>query len=206
MSTDDAQISGMAWKMGWHPLGVIIAVTIVATIIGTGIEAIAPLFGLGLLAGATVGFWGTREVNDNYEPLLKKFISEANRKAARGIEVNDASTYSLTYGNGDSPFLVKPSRSYFNTTLVLSDTSANINKGSEYNMEAREGVGGGSNRELFYDQISAVESHQDGNYTTLEIRTSGGDSLEISSTNTDTVDQALSDLRKRVRNAKTMAQ
>lgn len=189
--------------VGWNPKMVIAALGVVGAVVGAAIDFTAGLLTLGLVAGAAVWFWGTREINAKYSTLLQEYVSKAEQTAAKGIEAAEATTYTLTYGDSDSPLLVKPSKTYYNTALVLTDTSANINKGSEYDMKAREGIGGGSNRELFYDQIAAVESHQDGDYTELQIRTSGGDSLAIGSTNTETVDAALSDLRNRIRNAKT---
>lgn len=199
----EMEANGLAWTAGWHPKGVILGLGVLGGVVGAAVDAIGILFALGLIAGVAVWFWGTREINGSYAGLLEDYILKSEETAARGIEVTDASTYTLTYGSTDSSLLVKPSRTYYNTSLVLTDTSANINKGSEYNMMTREGVGGGSNRELFYDQIAAVESHQNGDYTALQIRTSGGDSLEMESSNTDMVDKALSDLRTRVRNAKS---
>lgn len=201
MSVEE-NVSGIQWKLGWSPWLSILGVTIAFTIVGAAIDAIGMFFVIGLIGGIGVYFWGTREINDNYETLLSQFISESERKGARGIEADSANTYSLTYGLGDSPPLVEPSKTYKTNTLVVTDASANVNKGATYDMKKRSSAAGGSNRELYYDQISAVESHQDGNRSVLEIRTSGGDTIEIGSTNTDTVDQAMSDVRKRVRKAK----
>ncbi|GAA0726157.1 hypothetical protein GCM10009060_23480 [Halorubrum trapanicum] len=201
MSVEE-DVNEIQWKLGWNPKITIIAVTVLFTIVGAAIDAVGTFFVLGILAGGAVYVWGTRTINDNYDSFLSRFISESERKGARGIEVDSANTYSLTYGMGDSPPLVEPSKTYKTNTLVVTDASVNVNKGAEFDMKSRESVAGGSNRELYYDQISAVESHQDGRRSVLEIRTSGGDTIGVGSTNTDTVDAAMSDVRKRVREAK----
>lgn len=205
MSTDNVEedVSGIKWKLGWSPWLTIIGITILAVLIGSIVDVIGPMFILGLMAGVAVYYWGTQEVNNNYKELLTQFISESERKGARGIEVDDAESYSLTYGRGDSPFFVEPSKTYETTTIIVSDASVNVNLGAEYDMENRSSVAGGTNRELYYDQISAVESHQDGSRSILEISTSGGDNIEIGSTNTDTVDAAMRDVRDKVREAKS---
>jgi len=201
MADDD--INGFVWRIGWSPWLTILGITILAIIVGAVIDAIAALAGVGLLLGIGVYFYGTRVVNANYEHLLDQFISETERSAARGIEVANSSTYSLTWGSGSSPIFVEPSSVYETTTLVVTGTSVNINQGAEYTMPSRGQKSGGSNMEFFYDQITAVESHQDGTKSTLELRTSGGESLEVGSGATDTVDAAISEIRKRLRDVKS---
>ena len=199
-------INGFAWRIGWSPwltvLGVMVVMTAIAALILEEGSQIGGAAFIGLLAGFAIYFWGTREVNANYEELLQRFVSKTERQAARGIDVAEASTYSLTWGNGESPIFVDPSRTYFTTTLVVTGTSVNINEGAKYEMDARNSKGGGTNRELFYDQITAVDSHQDGNYSTMEIRTAGGESIEVGSGVTETVDAAISEVRKQLRNVK----
>lgn len=199
----DEDINGFAWKIGWSPWLTTLGITIIAIIVGAVIKAIAPLAGVGLLLGIGIYFYGTRVVNANYEHLLNQFISESERSAARGIEVANSSTYSLTWGTASSPIFVKPSKIYKTTTLVVTGTSVNINQGAKYTMSSRAKKAGGSNREFFYDQITAVESHQDGTTSTLELRTSGGESIEVGSGATDTVDAAISEIRKRLREVKS---
>lgn len=199
----EEDVSGLRWKIGWSPWLTIIGISVLAVLIGSVADIIAPMFVLGLLAGVAIYYWGTQEVNNHYKELLQQFISESERKGARGINVDDANSYSLTYGHGDSPFFVEPSRTYETTTIIVSDTSVNVNLGAEYDMKNRSSVAGGTNRELYYDQISAVESHQDGSRSVLEIGTSGGDNIEIGSTSTDTVDAAMRDVREKVREAKS---
>lgn len=199
----DEDINGFVWKIGWSPWLTTLGVTIIAIIVGAVIKAIAPLAGVGLLLGIGIYFYGTRVVNANYEHLLNQFISESERSAARGIEVANSSTYSLTWGTASSPIFVKPSKIYKTTTLVVTGTSVNINQGAKYTMSSREKKAGGSNREFFYDQITSVESHQDGTRSTLELRTSGGESIEVGSGATDTVDAAISEIRKRLRDVKS---
>lgn len=199
----EENVNGFAWRIGWSPWLTIIGMMFIGLVIGAVIDAIAPLAGVGLLAGIAIYFYGTRVVNSNYEDLLDKFVSQTERSAARGIDVANSTTYTLTRGNGSSPIFVQASKIYTTTTLVVTGTSVNVNSGAEYQMVSRNAAKGGSNRELFYDQITAVESHQDGNYSTLEIRTSGGESIEVGSGLTDTVDAAISEIRKRLRDVKS---
>lgn len=205
MSAEE-DVNGIAWWIGWNFWITIIGVMLIVAMIGfmTVDEAgqIGAIAFFGLLAGFAVYFWGTRVVNANYQELLSRFVSQAERNAARGIDVAEAGSYSLTWGNGKSPPFVKPSRIYRTTTLVVTGTSVNINEGAKYIMASREAGSGGTNRELFYDQITAVDSHQDGNHSTLEIRTAGGESIEVGSGATETVDAAISAVRKRLRDVK----
>ncbi|MCQ4332350.1 zinc ribbon domain-containing protein [Natronomonas sp. F2-12] len=205
--TAEEDVNGIAWWIGWNFWITIIGITLIVATIGFMVVDQAGQIGIitffGLLAGFGIYFWGTRVVNANYEELLNRFVSQAERSAARGIDVAEAGTYSLTRGNGKSPPFVKPSRTYRTTTLVVTGTSVNINQGAKYNMASREAGSGGTNRELFYDQITAVDSHQDGNYSTLEIRTAGGESIEVGSGATETVDAAISAVRKRLRDVKS---
>lgn len=197
-----ADINNLRWRVGWSPWRVIIGVTVAFAIIGAAMEAIGPFIALGLLGGIVVWYWGVREINNKYEPLIQKFIGESERNARRGIEVDSAELYNLTYNSGSSPPLVSPAETYHNTTIVITDTSINLNKGAKYDMEARSGAGGGTNEEIYYDQVTGVRSHQDGTFTELEIQTSGGDSTRISSIATDTVDEVVSEVRQRVREIK----
>ena len=202
----DEDVNGFAWRVGWSPWLTVLGITFVVTAIAAAITDEGGEIGgaafFALVAGFAVYFWGTREVNANYEELLERFVSKTERQAARGIDVAEASTYSLTWGNGESPILVKPSRTYFTTTLVVTGTSVNINEGAQYRMDKRNPKSGGTNRELFYDQITAVDSHQDGDYSTMEIRTAGGESIEVGSGVTETVDAAISEVRKQLRKVK----
>ncbi|WP_435552968.1 hypothetical protein [Natrinema sp. CGMCC1.2065] len=197
-----ADINNLRWRAGWSPWRVIIGVTVVFTIVGAAMEAIGPFIALGLIGGIVVWYWGVREINNKYEPLIQKFIGESERNARRGIEVDSAELYNLTYNSGNSPPLVSPSDTYHNTTIVITDTSINLNKGARYNMETRSGSGGGTNEEIYYDQVTGVRSHQDGTFTELEIQTAGGESTRISSIATDTVDEVVSEVRQRVREIK----
>ncbi|WP_128903745.1 coiled-coil domain-containing protein [Halorubrum amylolyticum] len=200
--TDDGSVNNVRWKIGWSPWAVIIGVTIVFTLIGAGVEQVGPFFVLGILTGIVTWYWGVREINAKYKSFVQKFIGESERNAKRGIDLEDAKLYNLTYNSGSSPLLVKPSDMYFNTTIVVSDTSINLNEGAKYDMTSRSGVGGGTNKEIYYDQVTGVQSHQDGTFTELEIKTSGGDSTRISSIATDTVDEVVSEVRQRVREIK----
>jgi len=200
--TDDGNVNNVRWKIGWSPWAVIIGVTIVFTLIGAGVEQVGAFFVLGILTGIITWYWGVREINGKYQSFVQKFIGESERNAKRGIDVDDAKLYNLTYNSGSSPLLVKPSDAYYNTTIVVSETSINLNKGAEYDMTSRSGVGGGTNKELYYDQVTGVQSHQDGAFTELEIKTSGGGSTRISSAATDTVDEVVSEVRQRVREIK----
>ncbi|APW97333.1 hypothetical protein CHINAEXTREME_05900 [Halobiforma lacisalsi AJ5] len=195
-------VNNIRWKIGWSPWSVIIGVTVVFTLIGAGVEEVGAFFVLGILAGVITWYWGVREINDKYRPFVKKFIGESERNAKRGIDVEDANLYNLTYNSGSSPLLVEPSDTYYNTTIVVTETSINLNKGAEYDMKSRSGVGGGTNKEIYYDQVTGVQSHQDGAFTELEIKTSGGGSTRISSSATDTVDEVVSEVRQRVREIK----
>jgi len=199
----DGDVNGFVWKIGWSPWLTTLGVTIIAIIVGAIIDAIAPLAGVGLLLGIGIYFYGTRVINGNYEHLLDQFISETERGAARDIEVANSSTYSLTWGVTSSPIFVEPWKVYKTTTLVVTGTSVNINQGAKYTMSSRVKKAGGTNREFFYDQITAVESHQDGTNSTLELRTSGGESVTVGSGATDTVDAAISEIRKRLREVKS---
>ncbi|WP_324664309.1 hypothetical protein [Haloarcula sediminis] len=196
-------INGFVWKIGWSPWLTTLGVTVLAIIVGAVVKAIAPLAGVGLLLGVGIYFYGTRVINANYEHLLDQFISETERGAARDIDVANSSTYSLTWGVTSSPIFVEPWKVYKTTTLVVTGTSVNINQGAKYTMSSRAKKAGGTNREFFYDQITAVESHQDGTHSTLELRTSGGESIEVGSGATDTVDAAISEIRKRLRDVKS---
>lgn len=195
-------VNNIRWKIGWSPWSVIIGITVVFTLIGAGVEEVGAFFVLGILAGVITWYWGVREINDKYRPFVKKFIGESERNAKRGIDVEDANLYNLTYNSGSSPLLVEPSDTYYNTTIVVTETSINLNKGAEYDMKSRSGVGGGTNKEIYYDQVTGVQSHQDGAFTELEIKTSGGGSTRISSSATDTVDEVVSQVRQRVREIK----
>lgn len=200
--TEDGSVNNVRWKIGWSPWSVIIGVTIVFTLIGAGVEQVGIFFVLGILTGIITWYWGVREINAKYKSFAQKFIGESERNAKRGIDIDDAKLYNLTYNSGSSPLLVKPSDTYYNTTIVVSETSINLNKGAEYDMKSRSGVGGGTNKELYYDQVTGVQSHQDGAFTELEIKTSGGGSTRISSAATDTVDEVVSEVRQRVREIK----
>ncbi|MFC4540384.1 hypothetical protein ACFO5R_00340 [Halosolutus amylolyticus] len=197
-----ADVNNLRWKIGWSPWLVLIGVTVVFTLIGAMIDAAGPFVGLGLFGGIVIWYWGVREINNKYQPFVQKFIGESERNARRGIEVDSAKLYNLTYNSGNSPPLVSPSDTYYITTIVVTDTSINLNKGAEYDMEARSGVGGGTNKEIYYDQVTGVRSHQDGTFTELEIQTAGGKSTRISSIATDTVDEVVSEVRQRVREIK----
>ncbi|SER37667.1 hypothetical protein [Natrinema salaciae] len=198
-----ADVNNLRWKIGWSPWLVTIGVTVAFTIIGAMIDAIGPFVGLGLLGGIAIWYWGVREINNKYQSFVQTFIGESERNARRGIEVDSADLYNLTYNSGNSPPLVRAADTYFNTTIVVTDTSVNLNKGAKYDMEARAGAGGGTNEEIYYDQVTGVRSHQSGAFTELEIQTSDGESTEISSIATDTVDDVVAEVRQRVREIKT---
>ncbi|OYR52666.1 hypothetical protein DJ71_28110, partial [Halorubrum sp. E3] len=200
--TDDGSVNNVRWKIGWSPWAVTIGVTIVFTLIGAGVDQPGLLFVLGIFAGIITWYWGVREINANYRSFVQKFIGESERNAKRGIDLDEAKLYNLTYNSGSSPLLVKASDTYYNTTIVVSETSINLNEGAEYDMKSRSGVGGGTNKEIYYDQVTGVQSHQDGTFTELEIKTSGGGSTRISSAATDTVDEVVSEVRQRVREIK----
>jgi tetrahydromethanopterin S-methyltransferase subunit G len=200
--SDDVSVNNVRWKIGWSPWRVIIGVTIAVTLVGAAVERPGIFFVLGVLAGIVTWYWGVREINANYNAFLQKFIGESERNAKRGIDLDEANLYNLTYYSGNSPVFVEASDRYTNTTIVVSDTSINLNKGAEYDMRSRSGNGGGTNEELYYDQVTGVQSHQDGAFTELEIKTSGGNSTRVSSSATDTVDQVVSEVRQRVREIK----
>lgn len=206
MSAEE-DVNGFAWWFGWHPGPTIIGVMVFVSVIGfMAVDGAGQIIGvavLGLIVGFVVHFWGTREVNANYKDLLIEFESKAERTAARGIEVSGAETHSLTWGSGKSPMLVNAFPTYRTSTLVVTGTSVNINEGAKFDMVGREGAGGGTNRELFYDQITAVDSHQDGMFSKLKINTSGGESIDVGSGATETVDAAISAVRKKLREVKS---
>lgn len=200
--SEDVSVNNVRWKIGWSPWRVIIGVTIAITLIGAAVERPGVFFVLGVFAGIVTWYWGVREINANYNAFLQKFIGESERNAKRGINLDEANLYNLTYYSGNSPVFVEASDKYTNTTIVVSETSINLNRGAEYDMRSRSGNGGGTNEELYYDQVTGVQSHQDGTFTELEIKTSGGDSTRVSSAATDTVDQVVSEVRKRIREIK----
>ncbi|WP_200531143.1 hypothetical protein [Halorubrum sp. LN27] len=200
--TDDGNVNNVRWKIGWSPWSIIIGTTVVFSLIGAGVNEAGIFFVLGILSGMIAWYWGVREINAKYQSFVQKFIGESERNAKRGIDLEEAKLYNLTYNSGSSPLLVKPADTYYNTTIVVSETSINLNKGAEYDMKSRSGVGGGTNKEIYYDQVTGVQSHQDGAFTELEIKTSGGGSTRISSAATDTVDEVVSEVRQRVREIK----
>lgn len=199
---DSGNVNNVRWKIGWSPWIVIIGVTVVFALVGVAVDRIGPFLALGILSGIITWYYGVREINAKYQSFVEQFVGESERNAKRGIDIEDAKLYNLTYNSGSSPLLVTPSDNYYNTTIVISETSINLNEGAEYDMESRSGVGGGTNKELYYDQVTGVQSHQDGTFTELEIKTSGGESTRISSVATDTVDQIVSEVRQRVRETK----
>ncbi|MHC3438627.1 hypothetical protein ACYJ1Y_11135 [Natrialbaceae archaeon A-gly3] len=200
MATD---VNNLRWRIGWSPWLVVIGVTVLFSIVGAAAEEIGAFFILGLLAGMIVWYWGVREINEKYHDFVQKFVGEAERNARRMVEIDDANLYNLTYGSGNSPPLVKASDTYTNTTIVVMPNSININEGAEYDMEVRDTTTGGTNDEIYYDQVTNVRSHQNGVYTVLEISTSGGDAIEITSNDTDTVDEVVSEVREGIRRSKS---
>lgn len=192
----------LRWKLGWSPWLVIGSIVLVSTIVGVVLEATGWFLILGLAAGFGTWYWGVVEINDSYRPYIEGFLSRSAQNAKRGIDVEDGDLYNLTYTSGQSPPLVEPDDTYSNTTIVVTETSINLNKGATYDMKSRSGSGGGTNEEIYYDQVTGVQSHQGGNVTELEIQMSGGNSTKIRSNKTDTVDSVVSDVRQRVRKLK----
>jgi hypothetical protein len=172
--------------------------------IGVVADAIFVAILLGLLAGVVVWYYGVQEINRNYTPYVQQFLSETERAAERTIHAEDLSTYSFLHSTGKSPPFVEPADRYYATILNITAKSVTVTEDAEYDLVAREQVGRGRRHELFYDQITAVESYQDSEQqNTLEIRTADAGSITVRSTDEAKIKDGASRLRQHVRDAKS---
>lgn len=198
----EQDISGIRWKIGWNPALAIIGTTVILAIVGVAIDAIVPFIAIGLLAGIAVWYWGVGEINSKYSPIKERFYDETARAAARGIDMDNADSFSLNFAVGDSPPLIEAAPKYKSTAILVSDTSFNVNQGAVLDMKQRSKAEGGTNKEFFYDQVSSVETHQSGGATYLEVRTSDGNSVELGPSVQESVAEAEAAIRKQMRETK----
>lgn len=202
-TTAEPSVNGLAWWFGWHPAKTVLGLTVAGVVVGTFVDALVLSSVVGPLAGLTVWYWGVREVNGNYEAYEDWFTAKSERAAERGVLIDDGTSHSLTSFYGESPLLIEPLDTFCVTVFTMADTSVNVNEGAEYDMRSLDGVDGGKDRELFYDQISAVESRREsGGRSRLDVRLPGSEDLVVDSNDTETVEAIVTQLRRRVREAK----
>lgn len=197
------KIDDTRWKIGWSPLLVIFPLTLIGALIGWNTDNLVVFSAAGLLAGLGIWYLGVQEVNSKYPPLLDDFQDTTRKRVADetgGITVN--SMYTFVSPMGDSPPLIKPAKTYSVAHLIFGDTSLLINKAFQYDMENRTTYRGGEQSELFYDQISNVQSENYSNYATLQVSLSSGEIAEIPSRDPQSVEAVKSELQENIRAAR----
>lgn len=197
------QINNLQWNLGWYPQLTIPGVAIFAGILGAFVGLIVELLVFGLFAGLILWYWGVTEINSKSQEVIDQFYTETERSAAIGLDMNDANVYSLNYSGEDSYPLIKPSKTYESTAILVGNTSVNINMGAKLYLPKRETSSGGTNKEFYFDQITGIESHEGGGATYLEITTADGRTTELGPADQDAVNEALADMRRKTREAKS---
>lgn len=199
-----ANINGTRWKVGWHPLFVILPLTVAGAALGYVVEDKVQTIGMFAVFGAVVGiavsYWGAQEVNNKYLPLLQEFREQShNRLSAETGGVNIQSSYNFFNPSGTSPFFITPHPTFHITHILISDESVIINKEFQYDVESRSGFRGGEQSELFYDQISNIHSENYRNKATLELSLSSGQMIEIPSRDPEGVETVKSEIQQHMR-------
>ncbi|WP_115863436.1 HEAT repeat domain-containing protein [Halorussus litoreus] len=202
-------INGTRWKIGWSPKLVIISLLVVGFIVGAmaGGEEPAKVAGqlgiVGLIGGTAVWLWGRHEVNAKYTTLLEDFRDSSRKQVERetgGMTVSSAHTFISAVGS--SPMGIEPARKYSTAHLLFGDTSVVVNRQYKYDMKERTQRKGGKQQEVFYDQISNVQSEDYNNYAELEISLSSGDTERIRGRDTAGINRVKSDLQQKMREAR----
>ncbi|NHN61082.1 MULTISPECIES: HEAT repeat domain-containing protein [Halorussus] len=199
-------INGTRWTIGWSPKQVIVGFLIGGVVVGAMAEAVGAFAFVGLLAGVGTWLWGRSEVNSKYLSLLEDFRDGSRRQIERetgGMEVSSAHTF--VSASGDSPALIEPARTYRTAHLLFGDTSIVVNRQYEFDMKERTQRKGGKQQEVFYDQISNVQSEDYKNYAELQISLSSGDTEHIRGRDTAGIDEVKSDLQQKMRDARRAA-
>ena len=199
-------VDGNAWKVGWRPKLIIILGLILGGVVGALIDSPGMFAFIGMVAGIGVWLWGRSEVNGNYNTLLENFRDSTQSKVEEstgGLDVH--SVHSFIAGAGDGPPLIEPSPKYTASHLLFGETSLVINREFEYNMKDRTTVRGGEQSELFYDQISGVQSENYSNYAELIITRSDGGKEVLRSMDPSGVNDVKSDLQQKMRESRKRA-
>jgi hypothetical protein len=198
-------INGTRWKIGWHPLLVILPLTVVGAALGYAVEeeevqTIGMFAVFGAVVGIAIAYWGAQEVNNKYLPLVREFREQShNRLSAETGGVNIQSAYNFLNPSGTSPFFITPHPTFHVTHILISDESVIINKEFQYDLEDRTGFRGGEQSELFYDQISNIHSENYQNKATLELSLSSGQVIEIPSRDPGGVETVKSEIQQHMR-------
>lgn len=197
------QIHDTKWKIGWNPLLFVFFPILIGAVIGWQVDNLLLFLIGGAIAGLVIWYLGAQEVNEKYRVLLEEFRDTTRNRVADetgGINVN--SMYTFVSPVGESPMLLEPAETYVTSHLIFGDTSLLINEEFQYDMEDRTTFRGGQQSELFYDQISNVQSENYSNYATLQVSLSSGQIKEIPSRDPRSVEEVKAELQEHIRAAR----
>jgi len=122
-------------------------------------------FGLvGVLLGVLGWYWGVGVVNEHYERILDSFRSGVSPHGS------DVVTYSILGGGSGSTPLIRPSKSYEATFLVLDGDAMEVHEGT-LALDDRRRTYGDASVTIPYGSVGSVEAAD----ASLVIETAQGD-------------------------------